>query len=54
MLGHDPDKPGHADGIGLAAAIGRETRFKHRPRAWKVSLIPAANPSWADLYDRFI
>jgi putative endonuclease len=32
------------------AAIGRETRIKKWPRAWKVRLIEAANPAWDDLY----
>jgi putative endonuclease len=26
--------------------------MKHWPRAWKVRLIRAENPDWADLYDR--
>jgi putative endonuclease len=41
----------HHDSI--SAAIGRETRFKHWPRAWKVRLIVANNPTWADLYEQF-
>ena len=32
-------------------AIQREKNLKHRPRAWKVSLIEKANPNWHDLFD---
>ncbi|MDP6344097.1 MAG: GIY-YIG nuclease family protein [Alphaproteobacteria bacterium] len=32
-------------------AIQREKNIKHWPRAWKVSLIEEANPTWRDLYD---
>ena len=41
----------HHDSI--STAIGRETRFIHWPRAWKVRLIVASNPTWADLYEQF-
>ena len=37
----------------IGRAIARETRLKHWPRAWKVNLIEAVNPSWADLYERW-
>ena len=36
---------------GIAAAIQRERTMKHWPRAWKVNLIVAQNPDWADLYE---
>ena len=36
----------------IGAAIQREHNMKHWPRAWKVRLILANNPDWADLYDR--
>ena len=32
-------------------AIQREKNIKHWPRAWKLALIEASNPDWADLYD---
>ena len=32
-------------------AIQRETSIKRWPRAWKVRLIVAGNPEWADLYE---
>ncbi|MFA5122102.1 GIY-YIG nuclease family protein [Zavarzinia sp.] len=35
----------------IALAIQREKNIKHWPRAWKMRLIHAANPTWADLYD---
>jgi putative endonuclease len=35
----------------IGAAIKRERAMKHWSRAWKVNLILAANPFWADLYD---
>jgi putative endonuclease len=35
----------------IRIAIQREKTMKHWPRAWKVRLINAANPEWADLYD---
>jgi len=33
------------------SAIRREKTLKQWPRAWKVRLILAGNPAWADLYD---
>ncbi len=36
----------------IRAAIQREKSLKRWPRAWKVRLIHAENPGWADLYDR--
>ena len=38
----------------IQSAIQREKTMKHWPRAWKVRLILAANPEWADLYDRLV
>ena len=38
----------------IGSAIQRETNLKHWPRAWKVNLILADNPSWDDLYDRLV
>jgi putative endonuclease len=35
-------------------AIQREKTIKHWPRAWKVRLIHAQNPEWADLYDTLV
>jgi putative endonuclease len=35
-------------------AIQREKAIKHWPRAWKVRLIHAQNPTWSDLYDSLI
>jgi putative endonuclease len=35
----------------IIAAIQREKTMKHWPRAWKVRLILADNPDWADLYE---
>jgi putative endonuclease len=32
------------------AAIAREKQPKEWRRAWKIELIEAANPDWADLY----
>jgi putative endonuclease len=34
----------------IRTAIQREKNIKHWPRAWKVDLIIAQNPDWADLY----
>jgi putative endonuclease len=34
----------------ILAAIQREKNIKHWPRAWKIGLITAHNPRWADLY----
>jgi putative endonuclease len=36
----------------IVLAIQREKNLKHRPRAWKLSLILDQNPNWDDLYDR--
>src|SRR5215470_4685725 len=36
----------------IGSAIKRGRAMKHWPRAWKVEPILAANPHWADLYDR--
>ena len=36
----------------ILSAIQREKNIKHWPRAWKVDLITAQNPEWADLHDR--
>ncbi len=38
----------------IRTAIQREKILKHWPRAWKVRLIHADNPEWADLFDRII
>ncbi|MBV9521548.1 MAG: GIY-YIG nuclease family protein [Alphaproteobacteria bacterium] len=38
----------------IRTAIQRERTMKHWPRAWKVRLIHADNPEWADLYDRLV
>jgi putative endonuclease len=35
----------------IRTAIQRERNLKHWSRAWKVRLILAENPGWADLYD---
>jgi putative endonuclease len=35
----------------MDTAILRETRIKKWQRAWKVRLIHAMNPEWADLFD---
>jgi len=34
----------------IGDAIQREHNLKHWSRAWKISLIEAANPDWHDLY----
>jgi putative endonuclease len=36
----------------IQSAIQREHNMKHWSRTWKVRLILAANPTWADLYDQ--
>jgi putative endonuclease len=36
----------------IRIALQREKNIKHWPRRWKVSLIQAGNPDWADLFDR--
>ena len=38
----------------MQSAIGREKAIKEWRRAWKLSLIEAANPSWRDLYDDIV
>jgi putative endonuclease len=38
----------------IVAAIQREKTIKHWPRAWKVRLIHAINPEWANLYEDLI
>ena len=38
----------------IAAAIRREKRVKHWPRAWKVRLIHSINPDWDDLSDQLL
>jgi putative endonuclease len=37
----------HSD---VTSAIAREKRIKKWPRRWKVQLIEAGNPNWADLF----
>jgi putative endonuclease len=38
----------------IRAAIQRETSIKRWPRAWKVALIEAENPTWKDLYETLL
>jgi putative endonuclease len=38
----------------IQAAIQREHNMKHRPCKWKIRLILANNPTWADLYDSIV
>jgi putative endonuclease len=38
----------------IRLAIQREKTLKHWPRAWKVKLILAENPDWADLYGQLV
>jgi putative endonuclease len=35
----------------IRSAIQREKNIKHWPRAWKLDLIGARNPTWTDLYE---
>jgi putative endonuclease len=35
----------------ITFAIHREKRLKHYPRQWKINLIEAMNPTWADFYE---
>jgi putative endonuclease len=35
----------------MGLAIRREKRIKTWPRRWKINLIEAQNPTWADLYE---
>jgi len=36
----------------IRTALQREKIMKHWPRTWKVRLILASDPDWADLYDQ--
>ena len=36
----------------IVLAIQREKALKRYPRQWKINLIEALNPEWADLYER--
>lgn len=36
----------------ISVAIQREKSLKKWPRAWKVRLVLADNPEWADLYEK--
>jgi len=36
----------------ISAAIHREKRVKHWPRAWKVRLTHSIYPDWDDFYDQ--
>jgi putative endonuclease len=38
----------------IVSAIQREQNIKHWPRRWKLRVISAQNPKWADLYDQLI
>ena len=38
----------------IVEAIARERRIKRWHRDWKVNLIQAMNPKWADLYEEII
>lgn len=38
----------------ISNAIHREKRLKKWPRAWKIKLIEATNPTWADLYETIL
>jgi len=38
----------------IEAAIAHEKRVKRWRRAWKVQLIEADNPDWADLFDQLV
>jgi putative endonuclease len=38
----------------ISNAIRREKRLKKWPRAWKIKLIEAANPTWSDLYETIL
>ena len=35
----------------ITLAIHREKRLKHYRRQWKINLIEAMNPTWADFYE---
>ena len=36
----------------IIRAIQREKTMKHWPRAWKLNVIVAQNPTWDDLFER--
>jgi putative endonuclease len=38
----------------ILAAIQREKNIKHWPRSWKIALIEAYNPIWADLAEQLV
>ncbi|HZK91885.1 MAG TPA: GIY-YIG nuclease family protein [Stellaceae bacterium] len=38
----------------ILLAIQREHNIKHWPRQWKLRVISAQNPEWADLYDQIL
>jgi putative endonuclease len=38
----------------IGNAIRREKRLKKWPRAWKIKLIEATNPTWSDLYETIL
>jgi putative endonuclease len=40
--------------LDIQTAIQREHNMKHWPRKWKVRLILAVNPDWADLYEEMV
>ena len=39
----------HLQGDDITAAIALEKKIKNRGRQWKIDLIEATNPHWADL-----
>ena len=50
---YGPKRPVYAEHHDdILSAIQREKNIKHWPRAWKVRLILAENPEWADLYEK--
>ena len=38
----------------IGVAIQREKTVKHWPRGWKVNLVLAGNPEWADLFPQIL
>jgi putative endonuclease len=38
----------------ILLAIQREHNIKHWPRHWKLRVISAQNPEWADLHDQIL
>jgi len=36
----------------IIRAIQREKNMKHWPRAWKLNVIVAQNPTWDDMFER--